>query len=76
MILNRLSIGEFATVKSINADKELRHRFNSFGLVKGVTVQVERFSLAKKTMGIRVNRTCLVLRNTEAEKIEIVKPTL
>jgi ferrous iron transport protein A len=73
MTLNRLSIGESAIVKSINADKELKHRFNSFGIVKGATVQVEKYSLAKKTMGVRINKTCLVLRNTEAEKIEIVE---
>ena len=50
MTLDNLLKGESAIVTEINAGIELKNRFNSFGLVKGVTVYAEEYSLAKKTM--------------------------
>lgn len=71
MTLNLLKKGKSATITAVNADKELRNRFNSFGVVKGATVQAEQHTLAKQTMEIRVNKTRIALRLSEAEKIEI-----
>lgn len=71
MTLNHLQKGQSATIIDIHASKELKNRFNSFGLVKGVTVFTEAYSLARKTMEIRINKTRIALRTTEAEKIEI-----
>lgn len=71
MKLNELAIGQSAIVTAINASKELRNRFSSFGLVKGVTIFTEGHSLAKKTMEIRINKTRIALRSSEAEKVEI-----
>lgn len=71
MMLNALQKGQSATIIAIRADKELKSRFNSFGIVKGATVHVEQYSLAKQTMEIRINRTRMAIRLSEAENIEI-----
>lgn len=71
MTLNSLEKGQSATIAAVNADKELRNRFNSFGVVKGATVHAEQHTLAKQTMEIRINKTRLALRLSEAEKVEI-----
>jgi len=73
MTLNSLRKGQSATIINVNAEKELKNRFNSFGLVKGATVHVERYSLAKKTMEIRVNKTRMAMRISEAEKVEVIQ---
>jgi len=73
MTLNSLPEGTSATITAVNADKELRNRFNSFGVVKGATVYVERYTLAKQTMEIRINKTRMALRLSEAGKVQISK---
>ncbi len=71
MTLNNLESGQSATVTAVKASKELKNRFNSFGLVKGAIIYIEAFSLAKKTMEVRINNTRIALRASEAEKIEV-----
>lgn len=71
MTLNNLAKGESAIVLAINAGRELKNRFNSFGLVKGAVVYAEEHSLGKKTMEIRINKTRIALRASEAEKVEV-----
>lgn len=71
MTLDNLKKGQSATVTAINASKELKNRFSSFGLVKGVNVYTEEYSLAKKTMEIRINKTRIAIRASEAKKVEI-----
>ncbi|MCU7835706.1 MAG: ferrous iron transport protein A [gamma proteobacterium symbiont of Taylorina sp.] len=71
MTLNNLSKGDSAIIYRVNADKELKNRFNSFGLTKGARVYVEYHSLAKKTMEVRINQTRIALRTQEAEHIEL-----
>jgi Fe2+ transport system protein FeoA len=73
MTLNSLPEGKSATITAVNADKELRNRFNSFGVVKGATVYAERYTLAKQTMEIRINKTHMALRLSEASKVQISK---
>ncbi len=72
MTLNELQKGQSATVTAVDANRELKNRFSSFGLVKGVLIYTECHSLAKKTMEIRINKTRIALRASEAEKIEVV----
>ncbi len=72
MTLNNLENGQSATITAVNASKELKNRFNSFGLVKGAIIYIEAHSLAKKTMEVRINKTRIALRASEAEKIEVV----
>jgi len=71
MTLNNLLKGDSATIMTINAGMELKNRFNSFGLVKGAIVHAEEHSLTKKTMEVRINKTRIALRSSEAEKVEI-----
>ena len=73
MTLDNLHKGESAIVTEINASVELKNRFNSFGLVKGATVYAETYSLAKKTMEIRVNKTRIAIRSSEAEKVVVTQ---
>ncbi|PCJ56008.1 MAG: iron transporter [Planctomycetota bacterium] len=71
MTLDNMSKGESATITAINCGKELKSRLNSFGLVRGQTVEVEKRSLAKNTLEIIINNMHLAIRSTEAEKIEV-----
>ncbi len=71
MVLSSLEKGKSAIITAINADKELKNRFNSFGLVKGATVSAERYSLARQTMEIRINKTRMALRLSEAASVEV-----
>jgi ferrous iron transport protein A len=73
MTLNQLARGKSATILFVNADKELKNRFNSFGLVKGATIFSEASTLANKTIEVRLNKTKIALRSSEAEKIEIAE---
>lgn len=71
MTLNNLAKGQSAVVTAVNASRELKNRFSSFGLVKGATIHTEGYSLGRKTMEIRINKTRIALRASEAEKIEV-----
>jgi len=73
MMLNMLEKGHSAVITAIDASKELKSRFNSFGIVKGAVVNVEQYSLAKQTMEIKINKTRMALRFSEAERVEITE---
>jgi ferrous iron transport protein A len=73
MFLNELKRGERAVIVNIQANKALRDRFSSFGIVRGEELVVKEYSIAKKTMEILVGYTSIALRAIEAEKIEIDK---
>lgn len=73
MNLIELTKGERAEIIKINADKALKDRFNSFGVMRGEELLVKGCSLAKQTMEIEVGSTLIALRADEAEKIEVEK---
>jgi len=73
MTLNNLKKGDSAVITEINASRELKNRFNSFGLVKGAKVLSKERSLAKKTIEVKVNKTSISMRASEAELVEIVQ---
>jgi ferrous iron transport protein A len=73
MTLDKLNIGDTAVIKAVNCENALKNRFYSFGMVKGSSVQVEEVTLTKSTMEIRVKRTMIAIRLSEASKIEIEK---
>lgn len=73
MTLNQLARGKSATILSVNADKELKNRFNSFGLVKGAEIFSEASTIAKSTIEVRINKTKIALRSSEAQKIVIAE---
>ena len=73
MILTELTKGERGEIVKIHADRALRDRLNSFGIMRGEELAVKGCSLAKQTMEIEVGGTLIALRAEEAEKIEVEK---
>jgi len=73
MLLNELKKGEEATIIRIEAEKSLKDRLRSFGVMRGETLLVKGCSLGKQTMEIEVGGTLLALRAEEAKKIEVEK---
>ena len=71
MHLLELKKGQSATIIKIHADKILRNRLSSFGIMCGESVVIKGSSLAKQTIEIKVGSTLIALRADEAEKIEI-----
>ena len=73
MKLTELTKGDKAEIIKVHADKALKDRFNSFGVMRGEEVLVKGCSLAKQTMEIEVGSTLIALRRDEAQKIEVEK---
>ena len=73
MNLTELTKGCKAEIIKIHADKALKDRLNSFGVMRGEELLVKGCSLAKQTMEIEVGSTLIALRRDEAEKIEVEK---
>lgn len=71
MKLSELQKGNKATIIKIESPQELKQRFYSFGIIKGASVTVENFSLARNTIEINVENTSIGLRVEEASKIEV-----
>jgi ferrous iron transport protein A len=73
MKLTELTKGDKAKIIKIHADKPLKERLSSFGVMRGEELTVKGCSLAKQTMEIEVGSTLIALRKDEAEKIEVEK---
>ncbi len=73
MNLIELTKGDRGEIIKINADKALRDRLTSFGIMRGEELLVKGCSLAKQTMKIEVGSTLIALRADEADKIEVEK---
>lgn len=73
MNLTELTKGNKAEIVKISADKALKDRLNSFGVMKGEELLVKGCSLAKQTIEIEVGSTLIALRKDEAAKIEVTK---
>ena len=71
MNLIDLEKGNKATIIRIHADKALKNRFNSFGVMRGEVLTVKGCSLAKQTMEIEVGATLIAVRADEAKLIEV-----
>ncbi len=71
MTLAEASKGEKVIVKKIDANDALKQRLFSFGLVKGVEVEVVDCSLGKSVIELKVGNTLFALRKEEAQKIEV-----
>ena len=71
MVLSDIRKGDKAEIVKIHADKALKDRLSSFGVMRGEVLSVKGCSLAKKTMEIEVGSTLIALRANEADKIEI-----
>jgi len=75
MVLSDLRKGMQAEIVKIHADKALKDRLTSFGVMRGETLLVKGCSLAKQTMEIEVGSTLIAVRADEAEKIEVKQVT-
>jgi len=73
MKLTELTKGDSAKIVKIYADKPLKDRLSSFGVMRREELTVKGCSLAKQTMEIEVGGTLIALRKEEAEKIEVKK---
>lgn len=73
MNLLELAKGNKATIIKIHADKALKDRLNSFGVMRGEELTVKGCSLAKQTIEIEVGSTLIALRADEAKVIEVEK---
>ena len=71
MVLSELHKGDKAEIITINADKALKDRLTSFGVMRGETLVIKGCSLARQTMEIEVGSTHIALRAEEASKIEV-----
>lgn len=71
MVLSDLRKGMQAEIVKIHADKALKDRLTSFGVMRGETLLVKGCSLAKQTMEIEVGSTLIAVRADEADKIEV-----
>jgi ferrous iron transport protein A len=69
--LNALEKEERAKIIRIHADKALKDRLLSFGIMPGEELTVKGHSLARQTIEIEVEGTLIALRACEAEKIEV-----
>ncbi len=73
MKLSELTKGNRAEIIKVNADKALRDRLTSFGVMRGEELTVKGCSIAKQTMEIEVGSTLIAVRSDEADKIEVEK---
>lgn len=73
MMLSELVKGNRAEIIKIHADKVLRDRLTSFGVMRGEELTVKGCSIAKQTMEIEVGSTLIAVRSDEAERIEVEK---
>jgi len=73
MKLKELSKGDHAEIIKIHADKALKDRLHSFGVMRGEELNVKGCSIGKQTMEIEVGSTLIALRADEADKIEVEK---
>ncbi len=58
-------------VVKLHASGQLKQRLISFGMARGVSVEMLEFSPAKSTVEIKVGKMRIALRKEEAELIEI-----
>jgi len=73
MKLTNLQINDRAKIIKIDANKALKKRFNSFGIVKGEELSVKAYSLGKQTIEIEIGSTLVAMRDDEADKIKVEK---
>lgn len=70
-LLTACTKGGRATVAKINATGPLKQRLMSFGLMKGVQIQMLECSMTKSTFEVKIGNVRLALRREEAELIEV-----
>ena len=60
------------SVVKLHASGPLKQRLISFGVARGVGIQLLEYSPGKNTVEIKIGKTRLALRKEEAEMIEVL----
>lgn len=63
--------GSIVKVAKLHADKELKQRLLSFGIMREAIIEVLEYAPRKSTMEIKVAKMRIALRNKEADLIEV-----
>jgi len=69
--LTQCEKGSSCKVAKIHATGPLKQRLLSFGMMKGVDIDLLEYSATKSTVEIKVGKMRIALRKEEAELIEI-----
>lgn len=69
--LTQCKKGGSCTVIKLHASGPLKQRLLSFGMMKGVTIELLEYSATKSTVEIKVGKMRIALRKEEAELIEV-----
>lgn len=70
--LTECPTGCVAIVAKIHASGPLKQRLISLGIMKGASLSLLAYSIAKSTVEVKVGKMQLALRKEEAELIEVV----
>jgi ferrous iron transport protein A len=63
--------GSSCRVSKLHASGPLKQRLLSFGMARGVTIELIEYSPTKSTVEIKVGKMRIALRKEEAELIEV-----
>ena len=69
--LTQCEKGDSCKVTKIHASGALKQRLMSFGMARGVKIELLEYSPAKSTVEIKVGKMRIALRKEEAELIEV-----
>lgn len=73
MTVNSLKDNEWGIITGIQADEKMRQQLFSFGLLKSKSIRRVGSSLGGSTILVEIDRSCIALRDEEAESILIQK---
>lgn len=73
--LTQCEKGASCTVTKLHASGPLKQRLMSFGMARGVKIELLEYSPAKSTVEIKVGKMRIALRKEEAELVEISDAT-
>ncbi|MDD0856219.1 FeoA family protein [Campylobacter magnus] len=73
MKINTLEDGQSAKIIGFSADEQLFSRFFSFGISSGKVIKKLSDTLCHDTVAIELGRSCVILRESEANSI-IIEP--
>ena len=71
MNVSEMKIGEVGIVKKITATEPLKSRLFSLGIVKGEKIRILKYTIAKNTFEVEVNKSKIALREDEAKMITV-----
>ena len=74
MRLNKLGIGETATIRTVGGSGALRQHFLDMGLIQGTEVTVVKYAPMGDPIELRIHGYELTIRLEDAENIEISEP--